>query len=171
VTVFESEKERGVMPIERIVSGGQTGVDRAALDLALELGINAGGWAPKGRMAEDGPLPERYRMTETPSDDPAQRTEWNVRDSDATLIISDGELNGGSALTAELTARLRRPCFHADLSKKTMTELIDEIGAWLAAGHFQVLNIAGPRLSKDPDIYEKAREVLRTVFVGAKVVR
>jgi hypothetical protein len=72
------------MSIERIVSGGQTGVDRAALDLALELGIKAGGWAPKGRMAEDGPLPERYRVTETPSGDPAQRTEWNVRDSDAT---------------------------------------------------------------------------------------
>jgi predicted Rossmann fold nucleotide-binding protein DprA/Smf involved in DNA uptake len=159
------------MSIERIVSGGQTGVDRAALDLALELGINAGGWAPKGRMAEDGPLPERYRMTETPSDDPAQRTEWNVRDSEATLIISDGELNGGSALTAELAARLRRPRFHADLSKKTMTELIDEIGAWLAANHFRVLNIAGPRLSKDPDIYDKARRVLRTVFTEVKVVR
>jgi hypothetical protein len=152
------------MSIERIVSGGQTGVDRAALDLASQMGIDAGGWVPKGRLAEDGPLPERYRMTETPSDDPAQRTEWNVRDSDATLIVSDGKLTGGSALTAEIAERLERPCFHADLSKKAAPELVDEIVAWLEAGDFKVLNVAGPRASDDADIYDKARAVLRPVF-------
>jgi len=156
------------MSIERIVSGGQTGVDRAALDLASELGIDAGGWAPKGRLTEDGPLPERYRMTETPSDDPAQRTEWNVRDSDATLIVSDGELTGGSALTAEIAERLDRPCFHADLSKKAESELVEEIAAWLETGQFTVLNVAGPRLSDDAEIYDKARAVLRPVLVAAK---
>jgi hypothetical protein len=156
------------MSIERIVSGGQTGVDRAALDLASELGIDAGGWAPRGRLAEDGPLPERYRMTETPSDDPAQRTQWNVRDSDATLIVSDGELTGGSALTAEIAERLERPCFHADLSKKAAPELVDEIVAWLEAGHFKVLNVAGPPLSNDAEICDKARGVLRPVLVAAK---
>jgi hypothetical protein len=155
------------MSVRRIVSGGQTGVDRAALDLAFELGFDAGGWVPKGRLAEDGALPERYGMTETSNDDPAERTEWNVRDSDATLIITDGDLTGGSALTAEIAQRLGRPCFRVDLAEKTASELVDEIVAWLAAGQHKVLNVAGPRLSEDPDIYDKACAVLRPVLIKA----
>jgi len=157
------------MPVERIVSGGQTGVDRAALDLALELGIDAGGWIPKGRLAEDGPLPDRYQMTETPRADTAQRTEWNVRDSDATLIIFNGKLAGGSAATAEIAARLARPCFHADIEKRTAAELVEEIATWLSAGNYKVLNVAGPRLSEDHVIYEKARAVLWPIFLHATV--
>ncbi len=83
----------------RLISGGQTGADRAALDVALELGLDHGGWVPKGRAAEDGPLPGRYRVRETPSEDRAERTMRNVADSDATLLISHGPLTGGSELT------------------------------------------------------------------------
>ena len=90
--------------LTRIVSGGQTGVDRAALDVALELSIPCGGWCPKGRKAEDGALPARYPLKETPSEEYAQRTTWNVRDSDGTLILTHGAPTGGTG-----TFRSRRP--------------------------------------------------------------
>ena len=93
----------------RVVSGGQTGVDRAALDLARELHLPCGGWCPRGRRAEDGVVPARYRLRETPSTAYTQRTEWNVRDADATLILHRGPLQGGSALTARIARRLRHP--------------------------------------------------------------
>ncbi|HLF11639.1 MAG TPA: putative molybdenum carrier protein, partial [Gammaproteobacteria bacterium] len=83
----------------RIVTGGQTGVDRAALDAALELGLACGGWCPKGRWAEDGEIPPRYPLKETTSTDPARRTRANVRDADATLVLTDGEPTGGTRLT------------------------------------------------------------------------
>jgi hypothetical protein len=159
------------MSLERVISGGQSGVDRAALDLAIELGIDAGGWIPRGRLAEDGPLPRRYKMTETPTDDYAQRTKWNVRDSDATLLIFDGELAGGSALTAAFPEQLRRPCFRADLRAKPANEWVDEILAWLERGGFRILNVAGPRSSKDPGIYDKACRVLRPVLISVTGAR
>src|SRR5687768_672118 len=100
-TAGPSTRGRGVM---KLISGGQTGADRAALDVALELGIDHGGWVPKGRSAEDGPLPGRYRVRETPSEDRAERTKRNVADSDATLLISHGPLTGGSELTRRSAA-------------------------------------------------------------------
>jgi hypothetical protein len=97
----------------KIVSGGQTGADRAALDWALAHGVECGGWCPKGRRAEDGVIPIAYPLTETPSSDYAQRTEWNVRDSDATVIFSLApRLTGGSRLTRDLAARHGRPFLH-----------------------------------------------------------
>ena len=97
------------MVIQRIVSGGQTGVDRAALDVARELGVPSGGWCPKGRTAEDGVLAACYKMKETPTADYPLRTEWNVRDSDATLVLTRGEPTEGTAFTIELARRLRKP--------------------------------------------------------------
>src|SRR5687768_4395889 len=98
-----------------IVSGGQTGVDRAALDAAMALGLPVAGWCPAGRWAEDGPIPARYPLTETPSADPAQRTEWNVRDSDATLLLGDGNRpSPGVDLTARCISRLEKDAFAAD---------------------------------------------------------
>ncbi len=152
------------MAVERIVSGGQTGVDRAALDLALEFGLDAGGWAPKGRVAESGRIPDRYKLRETPSGDPAQRTEWNVRDADATLIISDAALTGGSALTLDVARRLGRPHLHVNLGEKSARAGIDEIVAWLSCGGYKCLNIAGPRRSEAPGIYDKACALLRPVL-------
>src|SRR5260221_10992589 len=100
----------------RIVSGGQTGVDRAALDVALEQGIACGGWCPRGRRAEDGPLDERYPLQETPWDGYPQRTEWNVRDSDATLILSRGTPDRGTALTEDIARRRKKPDLAVDLN-------------------------------------------------------
>lgn len=98
-----------------IVSGGQTGVDRAALDVALELGFLCDGWCPRGRKAEDGPIACRYPLRETPSARLSQRTEWNVRDSDGTLILTKGRPRGGTALTIQLATRLTRPHLVLDL--------------------------------------------------------
>jgi len=146
---------------ERIVSGGQTGVDRAALDAARALGVPCGGWCPKGRLAEDGRLPERYPLVETPSDDYAQRTEWNVRDSDGTLILYRGVLTGGSALTARLAERYDRPSLALDLQTSPDPLAIRE---WIAKNQIRALNVAGPRDSGAPGLYEQARELLAAVL-------
>ena len=147
--------------VQQIVSGGQTGVDRAALDVALELGLPCGGWCPKGRKAEDGPIPSRYPLQETLSDDYAQRTEWNVRDSDGTLIVNWGELAGGTAQTMDLAARLRKPCLVLDLATPPAASAVR---AWLLAHQIQVVNVAGPRESKCPGIYASASQFLRQAF-------
>src|SRR5438105_15558458 len=96
-----------VAKLHKIVSGGQTGVDRAALDVALELGMPCGGWCPRGRRAEDGPITDRYPLSETPWSGYPQRTGWNVRDADGTLILTMGQADRGTALTQQLAARLQ----------------------------------------------------------------
>ena len=147
--------------IERIVSGGQTGCDRAAFDAALALGIPLGGWVPRGRLAEDGVIPARYpNLREADSADPAVRTEHNVRDSDATLLLSHGSLTGGSALTRELCERIGRPCLHADL----LGPAAERVRGWLARVRPAVLNVAGPRASEDVGIYAAARALLAEVL-------
>jgi Circularly permutated YpsA SLOG family len=103
--------------VRRIVSGGQTGVDRAALDVALELGLECGGWCPRGRRAEDGEIPARYPLRETRSAGYPVRTERNVRDSDATLVLHEGRLGRGTALTAGCARRLGRPLLEVDLRR------------------------------------------------------
>ena len=145
----------------KLVSGGQTGADRAALDVALELGIDHGGWVPKGRAAEDGPLPDRYRVRETPSEDPAERTERNVEDSDATLLISHGPLAGGSELTRRVAAALGKPVLHVELGKLGAAEAADRIARWLGALGCRTLNVAGPRASEEAGIHAAAGAVLR----------
>ncbi|UCC95890.1 MAG: putative molybdenum carrier protein [Candidatus Omnitrophota bacterium] len=150
--------------IKKIVSGGQTGADRAALDVAIELGIPHGGWIPMGRKTEDGRLPDEYRLLETTSIDYSQRTELNVVDSDGTLIVSHGSLTGGSALTQELARKHRQPCLHIDLDYVSNSKAAEIIGSWVDAREIKTLNVAGPRSSRDPKIYEAAKEVLRTVI-------
>ena len=127
-----------------IISGGQTGVDRAALDAALELGIPCGGWCPKGRKAEDGPIPERYPLKETDSSSYPVRTEMNVRDSDGTLILTWGRPTGGTALTIRLARRHGKPCLVVDLKKPPDPS---SLRAWLEKKQIGVLNVAGPRES------------------------
>jgi hypothetical protein len=147
-----------------IVSGGQTGVDRAALDVAIELGIPTGGWVPKGRRAEDGVIPARYaNLREAESRDPAVRTCLNVRDSDATLILSHGPLTGGSRLTLAEATRLGRPALHVDLADRPDADVAAAIRAWLSVVRPAILNIAGPRASGDARIGERAAQVLRAV--------
>ncbi len=149
--------------IRKIISGGQTGADRAALDAAIERGITGGGWCPKGRASEDGPIPDHYPLMETPSADPAQRTEWNVRDADATLIIARGELTGGTALTQRLATSRQKPCLVIDPAETTSAATVR---AWLNEHAVRTLNVAGPRASTDPPIYELALQLLRKVLAG-----
>ena len=150
--------------LEKIISGGQTGVDQAALDVALELGIPCGGWCPRGRLSEDGPIDEKYPLVESSSADPAERTERNVRDSDATLIISrrtKDELTGGTALTHRIAVELGRPLLLAD---PTDPQAPRAINAWIEEKAIAVLNVAGPRESTRPGIYDLAAALLRATL-------
>ena len=147
--------------VQRIISGGQTGVDRAALDVALELGIACGGWCPRGRRSEDGAIPDGYPLTETPTDEYPERTEWNVRDADGTLILCRGRPDRGTALTARLARRLKKPLFEVDLDAPVPAEAVRP---WLDAQGIATLNVAGPRESSQPGIGEQARAFLRGVL-------
>lgn len=146
---------------EKIVSGGQTGVDRAALDVALGLEMPAGGWCPRGRLAQDGAIPDFYPLNETPSARYGERTEWNVRDSDATLILYEGPLTGGTALTLSLAKRYARPFFLVELSQMPA---IQAVRRWLRAERILVLNVAGPREESCPGIYARAYEFMRELL-------
>jgi predicted Rossmann fold nucleotide-binding protein DprA/Smf involved in DNA uptake len=151
--------------IRKIISGGQTGVDRAALDLAIKAGIEAGGYVPKGRAAEDGRIPDTYpNLIETETDDPAQRTELNVLHSDATMIIFRNALAGGSKLTAEFAERYKKPFMQIDLSSGDLETLSRDAKQWLDTISGEILNIAGPRASEDTEIYSKAKQFLERVF-------
>jgi hypothetical protein len=142
----------------RIVSGGQSGVDRAALDVALHLGIPCGGWCPKGRLAEDGPIPEEYPMEETPLASYEQRTLWNVRDSDATVILAPSvPLSGGTHYTQTVAEGLHKPCLVIVLDADTSLVVTTD---WLRRHHVCVLNVAGPRESGSPGIHERAASFL-----------
>jgi len=153
---------RSEATVAKIISGGQTGVDRAGLDVALELGLAIGGWVPRGRRAEDGVVPSKYSgLVETRSDSYEERTRCNVRDSDATVIFSFGPLAGGSALTASLARSLERPFLVLDLEQCTAEEAISALRVWLDRERPRVLNVAGPRLSQAPQIGSLAAQILR----------
>jgi len=150
--------------IVKIISGGQTGVDRAALDAAIRLGVPHGGWIPKGRLAEDGPLPETYTLKETASAVYAERTEKNVLDADGTLIIARGKLCGGTAYTRDMAVKHGRPWLHVDLRQTPAFRAALAIREWIATQRIMVLNVAGPRASKDPRIYNDTLAMLESVF-------
>lgn len=145
----------------RIVSGGQTGADRGALDAALELGLETGGWVPLGRLAEDGVIPDRYpNLREAESDVPALRTELNVRDADATVIFSHGSLVGGTALTEKLAIEHRKALLRLDLDRLSELNASSMLRAWVSERHPATLNIAGARQSEDPNIHDAVKRVL-----------
>lgn len=136
-------------------------MDRAALDVALELGIECGGWVPRGRRAEDGPIDSRYPVSETDSDDYETRTALNVADADATLIITTGSPTGGTLLTLQLAEEMHRPHFVADPDDPDAAEMIAAWGRELDIG---TLNVAGPRESGQPGIGVASAALLRAVF-------
>jgi len=148
--------------VTKIISGGQTGVDRAALDVALELGLPCGGWCPRGRLAEDGAIPEKYPLREMGSREYPPRTRQNVTDSDGTLILTRGATDRGTVLTVKLAKELGKPCLEIDLAEDGSVE---KVRAWLAANGIEVLNVAGPRESKCPGMHAAAKEFLREVLV------
>ena len=153
----------------KIISGGQTGADRAALDWAILRRIPHGGWCPKGWLAEDGPVARRYRLRETPAPDYATRTEWNVRDADATVVFSIAKkLSGGSRLAAELARRQHKPLLHlcraaprGDPAKRLL--------AFLQRQEIKTLNVAGPRASEEPAIGRFVRGTLERVLSSPRL--
>lgn len=152
--------------IAKLISGGQTGVDRAALDVAAELGIATGGWIPLGRLAEDGRVPECYStLVECASEDPAVRTRLNVRDSAATLLVTLGRIRGGTALTFECAAELERPLLHCDLLESSTEGAARDVADWLLELKPAVLNVAGPRASEEPQVYEASHRLLRASLI------
>ena len=145
----------------KIISGGQTGVNRAALDVAIEFGIPCAGWCPKGRKAEDGPIDPQYPLKETKSQEYQIRTEANVIGSDGTLILTIGKLTEGTAYTAQMALKYRKPYCVVDLEKKIKPKRVLD---WAEAHKIRVLNVAGPRESKKPGIYERAKQFLQTIL-------
>ncbi|MDH3328229.1 MAG: putative molybdenum carrier protein [Desulfobulbaceae bacterium] len=144
----------------KIISGGQTGADRAALDAAIKMGIPHGGWLPRGRKTEDGPLPKRYALRELDSDNYKKRTEKNVTASDGTLIVAYGPLNGGTALTESLTIKHDRPCLVLDLEEISPVQAVEATRKWLMEKRISILNVAGPRASGEPRIYKAVKKLL-----------
>lgn len=147
--------------VRRIVSGGQTGVDRGALDAAIELGIEHGGWCPRGRLAEDGPIPARYQLRETEELEYAVRTESNVTDSDGTLVLYKDRLQRGTLLTYRLARRHAQPALCVRLDQPVD---VTKIQRWIIDEGIHVLNVAGPRASSSPGIDLETTELLKRVF-------
>ncbi|MEW7978291.1 MAG: putative molybdenum carrier protein [Candidatus Sedimenticola endophacoides] len=150
----------------RIVSGGQSGVDRAALDAALALGLEAGGWCPRGRLAEDGPIPDHYPLREMPGPGYRQRTLRNVIDSDGTLIVYFGYLSGGTELTVSFCMQRKRPYVLIDGNELSEERAAQKIGRFIRQRGIRVLNVAGPRASGEPRAYDYTRHALAILFQG-----
>jgi hypothetical protein len=142
------------------VSGGQTGADRGALDAALAAGVPCGGWCPRGRRAEDGAIPDRYPLRETPTAEYPERTTWNVRDSDGTVILHQGRVDRGTALTERLARRQGRPVLLLDVRTAQPSELAD----WIEKEQIARLNVAGPRESRAPGLQARVTAFLRDVL-------
>jgi len=143
--------------VRKIVSGGQTGVDRAALDVAIRLGIACGGWCPSGRLAEDGVIPKEYPLKETETAEYAERTVLNILDSDGTLVLTWAPPTEGTAYTVDMARAHGKPCFIVDLREGDATH---EATQWLSENRIRTLNVAGPRASKCPHIHTMAVEFL-----------
>lgn len=156
-----------------IISGGQTGADRGALDAAIECVVEHGGWCPRGRKAEDGRIPDRYDLRETDTDRYIRRTEDNIIDSDATVVFTYGEPMGGSKQTILLAEKRGRKCLHIDLAERTEEEAVELLKEWFGQGPLAVregggtavLNVAGSRESNSPGIAEQVKRII-TVFLN-----
>ncbi|MCR9132821.1 MAG: putative molybdenum carrier protein [bacterium] len=161
--------------LKKIIAGGQTGVDQAALQAAIDRGLEHGGWCPPGRICEDGAIPERFNLTETPEekdvDAPeiprSQRTIWNVRDADGLLVFQEGtKLHSdniwqahepGTELSIETAKRLGKPYLVVYLNKKIS---VTEASKWISANNIEVLNVGGPSEGNSPGIYSRVYDLL-----------
>jgi hypothetical protein len=150
--------------LKKIISGGQTGADRAALDVAIKFNIEHGGCIPKGRKTEQGPLPMKYQLNEMDTNDYRQRTKQNIVDSHGTVIISRGKLNGGSKLTQSFATIVGRPNCYLDLLTAEEFEASIILKSFIMENNIQVLNVAGPRLSHHPGIYMDVKTILETML-------
>ena len=162
----------------RVVSGGQTGVDRAALDAALEADVPIGGWCPRGRRSEAGLIPREYPLQETEARSYAVRTEWNVRDSDGTLILTMGEISSGTRLTLNFARQLLKPVKVVHLQpdsgqslfsdQNSLNEQMESVVEWLIAHRICILNVAGPRGSSHKDVYGEAKAFIEQLLKRPK---
>ncbi len=148
----------------KIVSGGQTGADRGGLDAAMELGIPHGGWCPRGRRAEDGKIPGKYRLKETATADYPARTERNVAHSDGTVVFTFGRPSGGSALTLSLAARHGKPALHVDLSRFAPPEAVLRLREWIEREGVAILNVAGSRESDATGMRALVLEIVKAAL-------
>ena len=147
--------------LKKIISGGQTGAERAALDVALMFGFPHGGWIPSGRKAEDGMVLQRYKLKEIKSGGYPNYTERNVIDSDGTLILSHGKLSGGSRLPLRLANKHDKPCLHIDLKEISTLQTVPVIRGWMVHHYIEILNVTGSRASKDPAIYNAVFDIIK----------
>ncbi len=157
--------------IEKVVSGGQTGVDRAALDAALEAGVACGGWCPRGRRAEDGVIPDRYPLRETAGSSYMERTRRNVEDTDGTLVLVPGEPAGGTGATVAHAKRVGKPVLVVDPDRAGAEARLSGIMEWIETHRIRVLNVAGPRESGQPGIYDVARDVMALLLAASTTRR
>lgn len=148
----------------QILSGGQAGVDRAALDAALALGVPCGGWCPAGRMAEDGVIDLRYPMRETESTGTEARTRRNVEEADATLVLDFGQYSPGTRLTVDHATRLEKPLLVIEAPRYSLGDMVDKIVRFVECCAVGSLNVAGPRASESPEAYLQARRVIEQVL-------
>lgn len=152
------------MKVTRIISGGQTGADRGGLDAAIDLGIPHGGWCPKGRRAEDGAIPKKYQLEETPSPEYVERTEQNVVSSQGTVVFTFGPPSAGSALTIHLADKHRKPVVHFDLKKVAADEAARRLRAWIEENGVSILNVAGSRESIAAGLEKLVHRILAAAF-------
>jgi len=144
----------------KIISGGQTGVDRAALDAALESGVSVGGWCPQGRKAEDGPIAEKYPLQELPDSGYKKRTLKNVQDSDATVIIYFESISGGTEKTLLYCLNEKKPYLLIDGGSITQDIASKQIKYFIDENQISLLNVAGPRASTEIRGYEYTKQVI-----------
>ena len=148
--------------IAKLISGGQTGADIAALDVALRHAFPHGGWCPKGRKSEDGPIPLRYLLTETPNSSYLQRTEWNVRDTDGTVVFTlASTVTGGSLRTIGFAKKHEKPWIHIS---RTNYRPAEELQRFVEDNGIKILNVAGSRKSKEPGLHRWVLQVLEDAF-------
>ncbi|MEZ6059191.1 MAG: putative molybdenum carrier protein [Planctomycetaceae bacterium] len=170
----QTPRRRKPVAVSRVISGGQTGVDRAALDAAIAAEIDIGGWCPRGRRAEDGRVPVEYPLLETAARSYAVRTEWNVRDADGTLVVVLDDISSGTRLTIDVARKLEKPLLVIHLLPPTQRTLLSEtisgcdhipsVVDWVRRNRIRVLNVAGPRASSDANVYPQALEFLQQLF-------
>ena len=153
---------------QHLVSGGQTGTDRGALDFAIQSGYTHGGWAPQGRAAEDGTIPLKYQLTALVEGGYRQRTRKNVEDSDGTLIVNAGGLEGGTLATLEFARQLGKPHFIVQVDAGVSADVIASVLAWLRKNAIQTLNVAGPRESQRPGIYHQTVALLEALDAAVR---
>jgi len=160
-----TQNQRTVPPLKILISGGQTGADRAGLDVAIRHGFPHGGWCPKGRKAEDGPIGGQYNLSETPTGNYLIRTEWNVRDSDGTVVLTLGrETTGGSLRTINFARKHKKPCLHLSSHGSGYANPALPLIQFVGEHGIQRLNIAGTRESKEPGIHAWTYQVIEDAF-------